>query len=141
MFRVSTGMFRVRFTLFGHKHDLIAFYFTEKSIPCFTNSNCFIIRTTQSLVFLYTSGRTRGGFFLERGGQSPAIAKLFMCQFPGSASETFPLTVGPPAANNGARTHAHVRALHSDADSLPQSHPSEVWLLFIWWNSPPHMFL
>lgn len=101
MFCVSTGMFRVRFTVFGHKHDLISFYFTEKSIPCFTNSNCFIIRTTQSLVFLYTPGR-RGGLFFGGGGAVPAIVKLFMCQFPGSVSETFPLTVGPPVANNGA---------------------------------------
>lgn len=102
MFCVSTGMFRVRFTVVGHKHDTNSFYFTEKSISCFTNSNCFIIRTTQSLVLLYTSGRQGG--FLERGGGGavPTIAKLFMCQFPGSVSETFPLTVGPPAANNGA---------------------------------------
>lgn len=55
----------------------------------------------QSLVCLYTSGWGVGGFFYG-GGADPAIAKLFMCQFPGSVSETFPLTVGPPAANNGA---------------------------------------
>lgn len=30
-----------------------------------------------------------------------------MCQFPGSASETFPLTVNLRAVNNGALIHTH----------------------------------
>lgn len=91
---------------FGHKHDLTPFYLTEKSISSFTNSNCFIIRTMQDLLFLYILGWSSEGLFLT-------IAKLFMCQFPGTASESFPFTVYPPAVNNGTlilpptNTHTH----------------------------------
>lgn len=84
---------------FGHKHDLASFYLTEKSISSFTNSNCFIIRT-MDLLFLYILGWSSEGLFLT-------IAKLFMCQFPGTASESFPLTVDPPAVNNGVLIHTH----------------------------------
>lgn len=65
----------------------------------------------QDLLFLYILGWSSEGLFLT-------IAELFMCQFPGTASENFPFTVYPPAVNNGAlilpptntRTHTHMHS-------------------------------
>lgn len=85
---------------FGIKHELMSSYFTEKSIPGFTNSNCFIIRTMQGLLFLYILGRSNCSSLLQN-----YLCVSFL------ASESFPLTVDPPAVNNGALVHTHTHTL------------------------------
>lgn len=86
----------------GHKHGSVSFYFAEKSIPSFTYSNCFIIRTMPALRFSLHLGLVR--LFLT-------IAKNYLCvSFLAQRAKASPLIGEPPAVNNAALTHTHTHA-------------------------------
>lgn len=101
----------------GHKHGSISFYFAEKSIPSFTYSNCFIIRTMPALRFSLHLGLV--GLFLT-------IAKNYLCvSFLAQRVKASPLIGEPPAVNNAALTHTHTRfhvCVHAEEKALASSY-------------------